>query len=124
MKVTIKTKNIESADSLREFAEEKFYALKKFIDVLKREEEKNTLAEVLVELEKETKHHRKGDIFWAKCKIQLPGRILMSKSKSDDLLKAVVSARDEMKMEIEKYKFKKTDIRRREQRRAKRGRIE
>lgn len=120
MKLTIKTKNIELTDELLRFAEEKFYMLRKFISILKKEEEKKTLADVLVELEKETRHHRKGDIFVAKCSIRLPGKSLMSKDKSEDILKSIIKAKDEMEREIKKYKFKKTDIRRREQRKLKR----
>jgi len=120
MKIIIKTKNLELTDALQNFTEEKVLTLKKFIKVLKKDEEKNTLAEVLVELERETNHHRKGDVYVVKCQIRLPGRSLMAEARSDDLLKAVVATKDEMKMEIEKYKFKKTDVRRREQRKLKR----
>lgn len=119
MKITIKTKNIELTDYLKDFTEKKFFALKKFINILKKEEEKNTLAEVLVELEKETRHHRKGDIFLTKCRIHLPGRVLVACARADDLLKSVVAAKDEMKLEIGRYKFKKTSQRRREQRKMK-----
>lgn len=119
MRIIIKTKNLDLTPSLENFTEKKFLTLKKFIKILKKEEEKHTLAEALVELDKETKHHRKGDIFIAKCRIQLPGRKLMAKAKSDDLFKAIVLAKDEMKMEIEKYKFKKIDKNRRKQRKLK-----
>ncbi|MFH1968198.1 MAG: HPF/RaiA family ribosome-associated protein [bacterium] len=120
MNIIIKTKNIKLTEALKNFTEKKFFSLRKFINILKKEEEKKTLAEVFVELEKETKHHRKGDIFVAKCNIQLPGRSLMSKAKSDDILKAIIAAKDEIKTEIEKYKFKKIAKRRREQRKIKR----
>ncbi|MFH1967807.1 MAG: hypothetical protein ABIJ84_00280, partial [bacterium] len=140
MRIIIKTKNIEATESLRSFTEKKFYGLKKFIEILKREDDLpptnfgtgmgktkfgigqapklvggkgKTLAEVLVELERETKHHKKGDIFIVKCRILLPGRSLMSKAKSDDILKAIIAAKDEIKTEIEKYKFKKIAKRRR-----------
>jgi ribosomal subunit interface protein len=119
MKIDIKTKNLELTQALQNFTEKKFYTLTKFIQLLKKDEEKNTLAEALVELERETNHHRKGGVYIVKCRIQFPGRSLMAEVRSDDLLKAIVAAKDEMKMEIEKYKFKKTDVRRREQRKLK-----
>lgn len=123
MKLTVKTKNIALTDALKNFAEKKFFALRKFISILKKEEEKKTLADVLVELEKETKHHKKGDVFVAKCIIRLPGRSLMSAAKSDDMSRSIIEAKNEMEREIKKYKFKKTDIRRREQRKLKRQNI-
>ncbi|MDP3883140.1 MAG: HPF/RaiA family ribosome-associated protein [Candidatus Staskawiczbacteria bacterium] len=124
MRIDIKTKNLELTEALRNFTEKKFLTLKKFINVLKKEDEiGKTLAEVLVELEKETKHHRKGDVYVVKCQIHLPGRNLIAKAKLDDLLKAVVATRDEMKMEIEKYKFKIADKNRRKRKRAKRETI-
>ena len=91
------------------------------IDVLKEDtpEKGKTLAEVLVEVEKETEHHKKGKIFWVKVRVNLPGKSLMAQSRADDLFKAVIGAKDELKMEIEKYKFKNTDKNRREQRKSK-----
>ena len=119
MKVIIKTRKLELTNSLKAFTEKKFYSLKKFINILKKEEEKNTLAKALVELERETRHHKKGEIFIARCRVQLPGRSLIAKAKSDDLLKAIVATKNEMKTEIEKIKVKKTNSRRRQQRKMK-----
>ena len=53
MIITIKAKNLELTDELRNFVEEKIGSLEKFI----------TLAEAFVEVEKETMHHKKGKIF-------------------------------------------------------------
>ncbi len=107
MKVTIKTKNIDLSEELNGFIEKKFYGLKKFIDILKREDEiGKTLTEVFVEVEKETTHHRKGDIFLVKSRIYLPGREIISQIRTDDLQKAIIKAKDELKLEIKKYKEK------------------
>ena len=123
MKIIIKTKNLEQSGALNSFIEEKFFSLKKFISVLKEPEEMKTLAEVFVELEKETKHHRKGEVFTVKAQVILPGKSVVSQASAEDLFKAVIKAKDELKREIEKYKVKKVDINRREQRKAK-GNIE
>lgn len=120
MKIIIKTKNLELTEALKNFTEKKFITLKKFINILKREDEiGKTLAEVFVEIEKETQHHRKGRIFLVKTQVVLPGRLLTAWSEEDDLYKAIVAAQKEMKMEIEKYKFKKIDKDRRQQRKLK-----
>jgi len=112
MKVITTTKNIELTPALKNFVEKKFSALKKFIGKI--------LVEVFVELEKETQHHKKGKIFLVKTQLSLPGRILTVWSREDDLFKAIVAAKDEMKLEIEKYKFRTIDKRRRQQRKIKR----
>jgi ribosomal subunit interface protein len=120
MKITIKTKNLELTGDLQNFIEKKFGILKKFIDVLKRKDEiGKTLAEVFVEVEKETTHHRKGNIFLVKSQIYLPGREIISEVRADSLQKVIVKAKDELKTEIEKYKFKNIDKHRRQQRKSK-----
>ena len=109
MRTIIETKNLELTQALKDFAEKKFLGLEKFIES----------ADIFVELEKETRHHSKGKIFVAKAQVQLPGKILMAVSREDDMYKAIVDVEKEMKLEIEKYKFKKIDKNRREQRKSK-----
>jgi len=120
MKIIIKTKNLDLSADLKNFIEKKIGSIKKFINTLKREDEiGKTLAEVFVEVERETKHHSNGQIFLVKSRIYLPGREIVSEARADDLFKAIIRVKDEMKMEIEKYKFKKIDKNRREQRKTK-----
>ena len=120
MKIIIKTKNLEVSQALDAFVEKKFAGLKKFIDVLKKDDEVGkTLAEVIVEVEKETKHHRKGEIFLVKTMVRLPGRKMIAEAKGEDLFGTIIAAKDELKLEIEKYKVKKIDNVRREQRKSK-----
>jgi len=121
MKITVKTKNLELTGILQQFVERKICSIKKFLNILKKDtpDGKKTLAEVFVELEKETKHHKKGQIFLTKILVSLPGKSLMSSSRADDIFKSVVGAKDELKLEIEKYKFKNIDKNRRQQRKAK-----
>ncbi|MCX6721542.1 MAG: HPF/RaiA family ribosome-associated protein [Candidatus Staskawiczbacteria bacterium] len=111
MKIIIKAKNINLSGELNNFIEERFYGLKKFIDILKYEDEiGKTLAEVFVEVEKETMHHKKGNIFRVKSRVYLPGREIISMARADDLQKAIIEAKDELKLEIEKYKEKKITL--------------
>lgn len=117
MWISIKTKNLTLSDSLEAYVKEKFSPLEKFVSVL-------NAAELFVELEKETKHHRKGEVFVAEALVHLPGKDLVSIAKSDDLFKAIVEAKDELKLEIEKYKNKKIDKTRRGQRKAQQEEID
>lgn len=108
MKIIIKGKNLEVSEALSNFIEEKFSVLNKFVS-----------DSVNVEVEKETKHHRKGEIFIVKAQVSFPGKVIMSDEKAEELFTAVVAARDELKLEIEKFKSKKIDKTRREQRKNK-----
>lgn len=122
MKIITKTKNFELTDGIQIFVDEKLASLKKFINVLKEDapEKGKSLAELFVELEKETAHHRKGNIFICQLDVRLPGRRLVVKANSDDLNKAIVSARKELEREIKEYKVKKIELSRRLQKKSKR----
>ncbi|MEK7658880.1 MAG: ribosome-associated translation inhibitor RaiA [Patescibacteria group bacterium] len=119
MKIIIRTKNIELTKSFKNFIEEKIGSLKKFIDILKKEENKNTLAEVFFETQKESKHHNKGQVFRSEAMILLPGKKIVAQSAGDDLLLTVVEIKDKLQQEIKKYKLKKIESPRREQRKNK-----
>ena len=58
MNIEIKTKNLTLTEALKKFTEEKIGSLKKFAK----------MSEILVFLEKETRHHRKGEIFKKKSR--------------------------------------------------------
>ncbi len=113
MNIVIKTKNLELTESLEKFISKRLEGLKKFIKVLK-----NDSQEVMIEVEKETKHHKKGDVFRAEAIIKLPGQSLVARAHGEDLGKVVTETRDEMEREIRKYKTMKIEKPRREQRKA------
>lgn len=109
MKINIKTKNLSLTPSLEEYINEKIGSLEKFI----------TIAEIFVEVEKETKHHRHGEVFNAEVQILLPGKSLLAKATGEDLLMAIVEVKDQMQQEIKKYKTKKIDAKKTGGRKAK-----
>jgi ribosomal subunit interface protein len=112
MEIIIKSKNLELTADLQRFIEEKIGGLKKFINILKEEntDKGKTLAEFFVEIEKENKHHRKGNIFKAEARVHLPGKTLMAISQKEDLKQAIVEVKDELQREIKKYKLKKKEV--------------
>jgi len=121
MKIIIKTKNLQLTNDLQIFVEKKIGSIKKFINILKEDTPKKgkTLAEIFVELEKETKHHRKGDIFLVKTMISLPGKSLKVSSRADDIFEAIVDVKDKLKIEIEQYKSKNSEKNLRQQMKTK-----
>lgn len=118
MKIIIKTKNLDLTPALQNFIEKKIGLIKKFINILKKDEAGKTLAEVFVEVAKESKHHKKGEVFVVKAQVVLPGKSLAISARAEDVYKAIILAKDELKLEIGKYKFKKIDKDRRQQRKA------
>ena len=119
MKIIIKTKNVELTADLQEFIEEKIGSLKKFTKILQTKDsfkKGKDLGEFFVEIEKETNHHKKGDIFKAEAKVRLPGKTLISISEEDDLKQAIIEIKDRLQLEIKKYKLKKTELAIRRQR--------
>jgi|SRR3989338_5370400 len=115
MKIIIKTKNLELTDSLDSLINKKMKGLEKFIKVLKKD-----FSEIFIEIEKETKHHKKGDVFISEAIIRLPGKSLVAKSHGDNLLKAITQVREELEREIKKYKTKIIELPRRKYRKTKR----
>lgn len=110
MQIIIKTKNIELTENLESLIQKRMASLKKFIH------DENT--EFLVEIEKETSRHQQGDVFVAEVIINLPGKKLIAKAHSDDLLKSITEVKEEMEEELRKYKTKKIEIPRRKARKT------
>ena len=119
MNIIIKTKNIDPSPSMESFIHKKIGGLKKFLKIFSDNHlpipGERDLFETFVEVEKETMHHRKGNIFKAGVKIYLPGRSLFAKATGDDLMKLINEIRDELEREIRKYRTKIIDKPRREQ---------
>lgn len=113
MNIIIKTKNFELTDSLEKFINDKVGKLEKFAKTLGK-----SSMEVFVEVEKETNHHRKGDLFIANLQINLPGKNLTARAHGEDLMKAIIEAKDELEIEIKKHKLKTVELPRRKIRKA------
>jgi len=120
MKIDIKTKNLELTESLKSFTEEKIGSLRKFVDILKDDvpEKGKTLAEISVIVERETRHHKKGEVFLTKAEIILPGKKIMAQASGDNLLSTIVEVKDRLQQEIKKYKTKNVEAPRREQKKS------
>jgi len=97
MDINIKTKNITLNGALEEFTREKIGSLDKFLVGTE-----SLLAEV--DLSKTTEHHNKGDVFRAEVQIEVPGKLLRAESTMDDLRKAIVEVKNDLQVQIKKYK--------------------
>ena len=122
MRIIIKTKNLKLTANLQEFIEEKIGGLEKFTKILQKKdnfEKGKSSEEFFVEVGRETKHHKKGDIFRAEARVHLPPKTLVAISEKDNLKEAIVKVKNELESEIRKCKLKKIEIPRRKARRMK-----
>jgi len=120
--IIIKIKNLKLTESFKGFIKNKIGGIQKFLKYFNKNTTDNQkdVLEAFVEVEKETKHHRKGDIFKAEAKINVPGKSFMAKAHGDDLGEAVTEVRDELEREIREYKTKTIELPRRKERKQKR----
>ncbi len=124
MQIIIKTKNLELTPPLEAFINKKIGGLKKFFGAFQQSTlpitDGRNLFDTFVEVEKESNHHRQGQIFKAEVKIYMPGRNLFAKANADDINKAIIEVREELETEIRKYKSKVIEFPRRKAKQSKR----
>ncbi|MCK5044746.1 ribosome-associated translation inhibitor RaiA [Candidatus Parcubacteria bacterium] len=111
MKIIIKTEKIELTPAIKEFIEEKIGGLEKFVTLLQEEEKdyfegRKPKIEALVEVGKTTLHHKKGPFFRAECQIVHLKKSIRATAKSEDLRQAIVEVKDELQIQLKKYKEK------------------
>lgn len=116
MKIIIKTKNIRLTESLNDFAAKKINQLEKLLKTFGY-----AAAQAEVEIGKTTRHHRKGFHYRAECQMRLPGKILRSEARSEDLRLAVSQVKEELGRQLEQYKNKISAKTKRNQRMAKKS---
>lgn len=98
MKVTIKATNLELTTEIKEAIEEKIGTLDRFIPNI------NMPLEAVVEVGRETRHHKKGKIYYAEVNIRMPGKVLRSEAKEENIFKAINTVKDELQLLLKKYK--------------------
>ncbi|HQK63662.1 MAG TPA: HPF/RaiA family ribosome-associated protein [Candidatus Staskawiczbacteria bacterium] len=107
--VTIKSKNLEITEAFNEFIVKKSASLEKLIDG------RNT-SDIIIEIEKEAGHSKKGENFFASGSVSLPGQNISVQERSEDAKKAIVGMIDDFKVEVKKYKSKNKEYVRKKQR--------
>jgi ribosomal subunit interface protein len=97
MQVNIKATNLEITPEIKKVIEEKISPLDRFVSGIKMP------LEAFVEVGLVSRHHHKGDIFYAETNIGLPGKIIRSEAKEDNLFKAINVVKDELQLLLKKY---------------------
>lgn len=100
MKTTIKATNLELTSEIKEAIEEKIGVLDKLIPGIK------TPIEAYVEVARETRHHQKGEIYYAEANIKISGEVIRVEAREENIFKAIVAIKEELQELLNKYKKK------------------
>lgn len=70
-------------------------------------------AKISVEVSRATRHHRRGEVYFAALNLRMPKAALRAEAKAGDARAAIDMAKDTLFREIRKYKTKSLSARRR-----------
>ena len=101
MRIDIKAKNLDFTPSIRVYIEQKLGSLAHFMA---------RYGEAVIcdiEIERITKHHRKGDLFRAEANIRIPKKLLRAESKAVNIRIAIDAVKDKMQTLLKKEQGKK-----------------
>lgn len=101
MKIDITTKNITLDEPLRVFVNDKMEALEKFLS-------KNDTV-IHVEIGKPSKHHRKGEVFYAEANVRVGKNLFRGETTHEDLRSAIVEVKEELHLQLKKFKDKNNE---------------
>lgn len=118
MQIQITGKGMDLTEAIKEYASKKAESLNKFYN------NRVIRAELILGLN--SRHHTKGNMFFAECKLQVPGKDLFAAKQADTLYKAIDMIRDYLETELKKYKLKQrvTEKEKKQRRQAKEYAIE
>jgi ribosomal subunit interface protein len=105
MRIIIKQTLLELPLELRNKIEKRMKSLEKFLKYWEKDEE----LEMLLEIGRNSMHHRKGDVYRVEINLPIhnPKNHLRSVSVSDNLTTATSEAYQEIKRQIRKFKIKR-----------------
>lgn len=97
MQLIISGKGLGLTDAIENYVEKKINPIEKFFKGIIRAD---------VTLGKETKHHVKGEVFYAECKLEMPGNDVFERDNGKDLYSAIDALKDSLEGELKKRKAK------------------
>ncbi len=102
MHIDIHTKNMELDGALKVFVEDRIGGLDKAIG--------NDKSSAKVELGLPSRHHRSGRIYYAEVNLSMGGTLLRATCQHEDMRNAIVDIKNELQVQIKKFKGKKRDL--------------
>lgn len=97
MRIIITGKGVNLTDAIESYVNKKINVLDKYFEGIIR-------ADVVLGME--TKHHVKGDVFYAECKLEVPGNDVFHRETAKDLYAAIDGLRGRLDGELKKRKAK------------------
>jgi ribosome-associated translation inhibitor RaiA len=111
MKINTKYTQFKPAVDIEEYAQEHFGQVEHFLKSFEKQGE----ITMFVEIGRSTKHHKKGDVFFAEAMFETTpgGKTLRATDSQPDIRMAIVSAKEKIKKEVRRYKDKLVESKRR-----------
>lgn len=101
----IKAKNIALTAPLEVFINQKIGSI---LAVLKGQD-----IEVRVEVGRPSRHHNKVEVYYAEANVKIGSTLVRAESNHVDIRSAIVEVKDELKIQLKKFKEKRSDTERR-----------
>jgi ribosomal subunit interface protein len=105
MNINIHAKNLELNAPLRAFIEEKMADIEHLIG-------DSGPAQAQIEVGIPSHHHNTGSIYYAEVNLTIGGKLLRAEATNFDLHSAIVDVKDDLKVQIKKFKEKLTEAQR------------
>ncbi|MDP3057105.1 MAG: HPF/RaiA family ribosome-associated protein [bacterium] len=109
MRITIRGKNLELTETIKDYINNKIGGLEKF-SILggstgeKEESSSHSVSIADVEVGVLTHHHKSGKIFIAMATLTFPKHLIRAEAQAEDLYQAIDEVRDKLEMNIESQK--------------------
>jgi ribosomal subunit interface protein len=100
MKINILGNKLDLTPSIKKYIQDKFISLEKMLSRFEKEGE----VMLFVEIARSTKHHRKGDVFYAEATLELPQKKLRVEHFDADVRASIDVIKDTLRNELKKYK--------------------
>lgn len=107
MKYAILGKNIELTPDIHGYIAKKMASLNKYAEHF------GAAASAHVEVGRTTRHHRTGNVFRVEIRVHVPRRELRAEALGTTVFEAVDKARDDIDGELERYKERAVDLKKR-----------
>jgi len=98
---------MELTPAIKDYVDEKVGSLAKFLPPNSAD-----LIEARVEVGKPSKHHHTGPVYYAEVNLKIGGKLIRANEENYDLYAAIDKVRDEIEIQIKKFKEKRNDAQR------------
>lgn len=100
MNINIKADGFELTPSIRDKVMKKLMTIGKLLSEF---DDKGEI-ELDFEVSRTTRHHRKGDVFYAEANLSLPKKLIRAESTKEELGAAIDEVKERLSETIKKYK--------------------